>query len=243
MTTARRRIHSPRPRRSASPARRVRSAVSKLPPQGQSSEGELPPPPPTVPPPGEQRSGSGTSRLTRTQMVAQSRWCRAQRMTVVTQLCGPTGLPLAARSLRQRRRCRSLLRLGRLRVAEHLAGRACSLRSGLPGVASRSHIETSFVGCGGSNPTPDEADCGSHTEQRTSRGVVLNEAVASCEAAASSLPGSGDPLPSSVTEAERSGGPTRGALPTLSGRPLADSSGFESRRIAGAGAGRGRVGA
>jgi hypothetical protein len=62
--------------------------VSNPPLHGQSNGPAVPAP--TWPPPGEQRSGSSTSRSTRTQIVGQSLRCRAQRMIVVTQLCGPT---------------------------------------------------------------------------------------------------------------------------------------------------------
>lgn len=88
-TTARCRIHSPSPRRIASATRRLRSATSNRPPQGQ-SRGLAAPPLPGLPPLGEHRSGGGTSRSTRTQRRAQSRRCRVQRMMVVTQLYWPT---------------------------------------------------------------------------------------------------------------------------------------------------------
>ncbi len=65
--------------------------MSKRPPQGQSSDAP-PPTPPTLPPLGEQRSSFGTSRSTRTQIAGQSRRCRVQWITVVTQLCGPTAV-------------------------------------------------------------------------------------------------------------------------------------------------------
>lgn len=93
MTTAPRLIHSPTPSRRASPTRRLSSETSNRPPQGQSRGSAGPASPLKLPPPGEQRSRSGTSRSTRTQIGVHSWRCRLQRMMVVIQLCGPISRP------------------------------------------------------------------------------------------------------------------------------------------------------